>query len=448
MPFCYEKRLMKIRGAFLVLFCLLSVAQAMAEPPLRLTLEDCLQLASENHAKLEAKDYGIEGAKWRLNESRARFWPIIDYKHRMAPVPTDASEAAESFLQGELTFFNSIRVGLGMPLYAFGQLTTVQKLARQGVKAAEVERDKDEGQIHFEVKQLFFGILLARELKAVAYDALSKINGKLKDEAFTQKHSPFEIAKLKIFKIDLEKRLAEGLEKEKVAKEAMAIQLGLPEGRPFEIARTGLGLYLRGLKPLEYYLEVAQVDRPDSQLVAIGMEAKRLEVVLEKRKNLPRLGMGGFIDIGRTTGTVRNLNSTDDFNNPFNFTRAGVGVELEGRFDFHGSHARIQRLQSEYRKATVEGDLARRGIGLEVKETYFVAQRTRGDLYRAEEKRKLANQMLFLSKTNLDVGVGEEGEYADALQLVLLTRGEYYKALFDYNAALAKLEWKTGRRGL
>ena len=54
--------------------------------------------------------------------------------------------------------------------------------------------------------------------------------------------------------------------------------------------------------------------------------------------------------------------------------------------------------------------------------------------------------MMFLSKTNLDIGVGEEQQYTDALQLVLLTRGEYYKTVFDYNIALAKLEEKIGRR--
>lgn len=415
---------------------------------MRLTLEDCLQLASERHAKLEAKGYAIEGAQWKLEEAQARFWPLIDYKYRMAPVPQDASSAAESFFGGDITLFNGVRVGLGLPVYGFGQLTIAQKLAKQGVKASETEKDKDETQIHFEVKQLYFGILLARELKFVAGDAISKINGKLNDEIFTQKHSPYEIAKLKVFKLDLQKRFAEAAEKEILAKEGLAIQLGLDGGASFELARTYLGIYAHTLRPLEYYLSVARAERPDAQLVAIGVEAKRLEMVLEKKKQLPRLGLGAFVDFGRTTGIVRNLGGTDDFTNPFNFSRAGVGLELEGRFDLHGSHSRIQRLNSEYRKASVEGDLAVKGIGLEVEEAWLDAKRMRDNLSWAEEKKKLAHQMLFLSKSNLDVGVGEDQEYTDALQLVLLANGEYYKALFDYNVALAKLDLKIGRKGI
>jgi hypothetical protein len=57
----------------------------------------------------------------------------------------------------------------------------------------------------------------------------------------------------------------------------------------------------------------------------------------------------------------------------------------------------------------------------------------------------MARQMMFLSKTNYEIGIGEEKDYTDALQLVLLTRGQYFHAVFEYNLSLADLEQKVGQ---
>lgn len=445
----FSKRLLLRLWAVAFFLCSLS-AFAQDSPPrvLRLSLPECLRLASENHAKLKARDYAVTAAKWRQEEAELRFWPMVDLKHRMAPVPKDASNAADSFFSGDVTYFNSVRVGIGIPLYAFGQILNAQRLGRQGVLAAGVEKEKDEKQIHYEIKQLYYGILMARELQGLTSDAIRKINNQLREEEKTQKHSPYEIAKLKVFKVDLEKRAAEAAEKEKLAKEGLKIQVGLEENQNFELAGTALGTLEPIAASLNEYSETAAVERPDSRLVDIGVEAKRLEYKLEKSRLLPRLGLGGFFEVGRTTGTIRNLGRTDDFSNPFNYTRAGVGLELEGRFDFHGSHARVKRLDSEYYKAAAERSLAKRGIDLEVQEAYLDAVRARENVARADEKVKLSRQMMFLSKSNLDIGVGEEQEYTDALQLVLLTRGEYIKSLFDYQQAKAKLDWKGGMKRL
>ena len=56
----------------------------------------------------------------------------------------------------------------------------------------------------------------------------------------------------------------------------------------------------------------------------------------------------------------------------------------------------------------------------------------------------MARQMTFLSKMNLDMGIGSNDKYADALKLSLLTRGQYFKAVFDFNIALGEVERRIG----
>lgn len=415
---------------------------------LELGLADCLKLSSANHGKIEGMKHSIEAAKWRHNEAEARFWPVLEYKNRMAPVPTDADNPVSTFFNGDVTFFNSLHVGVAVPLYASGQLTLAQKLARHGVEAEEAKKDNEESKLHHEVRQLYYGILFGREIEFLLEDAVRKISKRLEEEEETQELSPYKLAKLKIFKVDLEKRIQEAKTGGAIAEEALRVQLGLGPDRMFRVRREDLHAAVSTLPALETFSEPAKSARGDSRLLNIGVAAKKLEGRLERRKLMPQIGAGAFMDFGRTTGEIRNVGATDDFNNPFNFTRAGLGLEIRGNIDFHGGRSRIKRLDSEYYKALVESSLAREGIQLEVEQSWIEAKEALANVARSEQKRKLARQMLFFSKSNREIGVGEESEYADALQLVLLSRGEYYKALFDFNVAYSKLQWKAGHIGL
>ncbi len=420
-----------------------------AEPAvnkLRMSLRDCIKMALANNAKLAAKDYSIEGAQWKYNETKIHGVPTFEYSNRSAPVPRDARRAAASFFEGDVTFFNATRLAVGFPITGFGQLAVVEDLAIKGIEAARMEKAKDTVKLQADIKQLYYGILLSHDLADLGNDAIHKIENQLKKEEETKEHSPYEILKLKVFKLELEKKVEEAVTKGTMAKQALKLQMGMGETESMEINESNLEPAHHDFKSLETYLQEALVVRPDSSLIDIGIEAKRLEYDLERKKMLPRMGLGGFFEIARTAQPIRNVSTIDAFVNPFNYTRAGVGIEIKGQIDFKQSISRIRRLESEYQKASLERSFAKQGIELEVTEAFHEVRRLKNSVAMAEEKQKMARQMMFLSKSNLEVGVGQEQEYTDALQLVLLSRGEYLKSVFDYNVALAKFEEKIGRQ--
>lgn len=413
---------------------------------LQLSLHDCLLMAKQYNDLLKAKGVAIEGAKWRQSEAQAAFQPVLEYKDRMAPVPTDADNPIKSLGKGELTFFNSIHLGLGIPVFTFGKLSTAQALAGKGIEESQGRLVMEEGKLAFEVKQLYYGILLGDEIERLLKDALEKIDAQLAKEEETKEHSPYDIAKLKVFRIEAEKKHREALQKQELAYAALRVQLGLPEGAVVALKDQELEPLATTATPLSQYQKKATAERPDFQLLEVGVAAKKLEHRLEKEKWLPDIGVGGFVDLGKTSSDVRGLVATDDFTDPFNFARAGVGLEISGKFDWHGSRARINRLASEVKKAELESGMAKKGLELEIETAYQEMEGLKGDLDLAEQRKKLAQQMVFLSKSNQEVGVGEEKEYTDALQLLLLSRADYFKSVFDYNVAVAKLEWKTGTK--
>ncbi|MBI4238442.1 MAG: TolC family protein [Deltaproteobacteria bacterium] len=467
---------------------------------LRLTLGECIRRTEQHNKKVRAGDYAIGAAKAQQEEADARFWPIFEYEYRTAPVPNDASDALSAFVKGNITWFHSARVGMAIPLTGFGKLTLLQQLARQGAHAAVQEQEKERVGAVAKTRQLYYGVQLGEEISGLLRDAIGRITDELTaaereaEQAFSTppapadgvnhppdgvsertgtpdpgdaldaaaapvpartapRLSPIDKLRLQYFRAELEKRLAEALQRRDLAIEGLRIQIGLESGERIGLAHRQLRVARGQLGSLESYVAEALAHRPDAQLVEIGVEAKRLSYALERRKPLPEVGVGGFFEAGRTIADVSGLTSTDNFTNPFHYTRAGFGLQLKGRFDPHGDFARMRKKQHEYYKASLERMLARDGIGLEVREAYGEARRWREQITRGKEVVEVAQRWVFLTKSNMDLGVGEKNEYTDALQAMLQAKGQYFESVFQYNSALAKLDEKigavpyTGQRG-
>lgn len=417
-------------------------ADNLGAKPLLLSLEDCIRIALVNNNKIQATEYGIDSAKAQLMEASAQFYPVFEYEWLSAPIPNDASDALGSFFRGELAWWNKIRVALGVPVYTFGKLSTAKDLARGGIVAAREMRKKEKISTVTSVRQLYYGILLAEELGRLITSAHDKLTGAINKSDGGR--SPVDKLKAKVFLLDLENRLAETRDKELLALEGLRVQLGLSPDVAVMVYSDKLRPATVDLRPYENYIETALKNRPDVKLIEVGVQSRERQYKLEQRKFLPDVGVGAYMDIGATTGKVTGITTTDDYSDPFNFKRAGIGMQVKGKFDIHGQIARVRKAKSDYYKASLEHYMAKDGISLELKKAYLEANTALDDVTRADKAQSFARQLTFLTQSNSGIGVGEEQEYLDSLQMLLLTRGKYFEAVFNYNVALAVLDEKAG----
>ncbi len=419
---------------------------------LRLSLEDCLRYALRNNRKIQSGDYALSAAEAQEREAHALVDPVFEYEYRTAPVPNDATRAVQTFFQGEWAWAQQIKLGMAVPIYSFGKLSTAAELAGKGIAAARERRVVDEVQVTSRVRQMYYGIQMAEEMAALLTDAVDRLSSEIKksegqdldpDLKASEKYSPIDKLRMKVYRAELEKRLTEVRVKEELAINALKMQMGLPMTAN---VRPNSGVSPLGIKLEDYdqYVKKMTHTRPEVKLADIGVEAKRLEFSMTKKQMLPDLGFGAFFEIGRTVGTVKNVQTTNDYIDPFNYARAGIGIRLQGKLDIHSSLAKMDRSESELYKASLERDMAKEGMALEVKEAYLRVKQAMEQVNRSEETKKLARQMIFLSKSNLDLGVGEKSEYVDALQVMLLSRTQYLEAVFNYNAAVVQLDEKIG----
>ncbi len=409
----------------------------------RMNLDQCLQAAMSQNPEVGIADYSIEAAREKKNEVNKLLYPIVDYEYQVGPVPKDVGDAVQSFFSGDISVLNKFKLGIGVPVHTFGKVKVGQALAESGIQAELQKKEQKKGDVALKVKQLYYGILLAQEVNKLLSSARDSLQKQIDKREGDDATDPAQVLKLKLFRGELDKRLEEGDKKEMLAREAMRIQLGLDPDIRFDPAGSLSPARARFLS-YEQYRREAFSQRPEVKLLDIGVQAKENQVKLEKRLMAPNLAVGAFFEIGRAPG-VRGVTTTDDFSDPFNFTRAGIGLQLKGQLDYHASTSKIRQAKSELYKIQAQRELAQDGMSLEIKEAFLDVRNARLDMQRSEEMGKISRQLLFLTQSNYDIGLAEPKDLVDSLTSFLQTRGQYFESVFNYNNALAKLDQKIGR---
>ncbi len=429
--------------SLLIWLFLLSAPSYGEEKAHALSLDECVRWALKFNPEIRAADFSIAEAMEKKVDAQRLGHPVVEYEYNLAPVPQDVSNAVSSLFSGDVTVFNRVKVGLGIPVYTFGKVKTGKALAQRGIEAEQEQKIKKQAEVVFKVKQLYYGIQLSHEVGELVQSAQKQVQDQVKKKAAQETHDPAELLKLKLFGMELAKRADEVKQRGILALEGLRVLLGLESGVGFNIASHQLSPINRRLGSFASYQLLTEQDRSDLKLLQIGYEAKAQELKLEKRLMTPNVGVGGFFEVG-SAPFIKGVTTTDDFSDPFNFTRAGFGIRLNGTFDYHHSFSRLRSLESQLYKTGLMKTHAEHGINLELKEAYLQLQSAKEAVNRADEAGKLSRQLLFLTQSNLDIGLGEAKDLIDATTAFLQTRGAYFEATFNYNAAWAKLDEKTG----
>lgn len=420
-----------------------ALSRADKVPYYRLNLNQCFELAMRNNQELIAANYDVAEVVAKKIEATKRYVPVTKYKYRMGPVPRDLDNNLQSLANGDISLFNSIRIETGAPVTTFGRLKIAQTLADLGVELKNLERQKKADEILLNVYKLYDGILLARELKSLLQQGLDAVNNKITEMEAEETTDQLEILKLKVVLYEAERRFQEADSKEAIAVATLKVLMGLEDDVDFDIVDHSLTQEPFRMRPFEEILAISKANRAEYKLLEKGVVARGLQVDLEKKEYLPNLGWGGFFEYGVAPG-IRGDEDENSFTDPFNYTRGGLGLELSGTLDFRGTKSKVEQAKAVYYKTLAQKRAATSGLELDLKKAYLELDQHQFLLSRAESDKKAARQIVFLTKSNLDLGLGERKDYLDALQSYLVFQGRAFEAIFNYNSAVATLRAKMG----
>ena len=416
-----------------------------------LTLQQCIEKAIEISPEIGEVRYEEEIYKSKKLQADSSAYPQIELIAVTGPSPRARGDQVSS--PDDITrptingIFGSADVLLIQPIYSFGKLRNLQQAASSGIKAAQAATDKKTSDIILRIKELYYSLLLARDMKNLVLEIRDELTDSIeKLEKQLEQGSPWaeevQLYKLKAFLGEVEKKLNETEKGISLAHEALRSHLDLPQGTDFDIQDSSLTPEDKSPMNLNNYIYTALESRPEFIQLQEGLQAKNALVEAEKSNYYPTFFLGLSATIAGATNRTRITNPF--IYDVFSRTYGAAFLGLKWSIDFGITKGKVQEAEAEYNKLLEKKRFADNAISLEVKKVFFELIEATKSIPETETGYKNAKKWLVSAVANFDLGLGEAKEIADAAVVYAQLKADYLRSLYNQRIAFANLSYATG----
>jgi outer membrane protein len=427
-----------------------------------LGLDQLIQMAQESSPELQEAEQSVVAAKSDLAQAKAGQWVQMEVVAMLGPTenakqpvvavnPTPKGGVLKGVIQdrdeGSMGIFGALELAIVQPLFTFGKISHRQDAAAFGVEAQQSAKDKRRGEVILNVKQLYFGLIVAQQGKKAAADTDSFIEDarkriqRLLDLKSTNVQET-DLHRLGAFEADVQQFKAKADSGAQVAYLALKKTIGLPADQDFQLDARELPKDTRALGSQEEYVLRAMTQRPELDQLKKGIAARQSMVEAAKADLYPSLFLAGIGSFSGAPGREHLSNSY--IRDEFNHVEMGVVLGTEWHFDLGVSRAKVSKARAEHQKLIHTKEYAERNIPLEVIKYYQDALEAEASFKAYEKGVVAARKWIVASFTNFDMGVGTAKDMFDAIDRYGKNQGEYLLSLFNYHVALANLSNAVG----
>lgn len=437
--------------SLIFIFVVFISSVCFAEDKIVLDLKGCIERVVRFHPELGEFKQDIEIYKAKLTEAQAAIFPQIELMALGGPSPKAEKEAISPEIRTDVKsttingIFGMLTMQVLQPIYTFGKLSGYKTAAEGGIKVSEAELEKKRSEIILKTKELYWSLSLIRELRNLANEIKDELEKAIKrTEEDLKKDIPpadeLTLYKLKTYFGEVKRNLNEIDKNEAIIIEALKFMAGL-SGKRLEIVTEPLKYEELHMKPDELIAK-AFILRPEMVQIREGLKARQSLIDVEKSNLYPQIF---FLVKGSLAGAT----NRDRIHNPYiydplndSMLAAVLGMKLN--IDFGITKGKIREAEIEYQKIVEKKKLAESGIPVQIMKAYIELQEASKSAKDMEEAYQNAKKWLVTADANIDMGIGETKDLADAVLAYATTRINHLKALYNQKMAFANLVQASG----
>lgn len=443
-----------ITGCFFLLTSAAFSAPDASKVRLALSLEDCVRIALKAAPELGEAQADIDLTVSRLDEAKSYRYPQIEIMSLFGPAPQarrqDISPVIatdKAFKFNEMTWFSSADAAIIQPLYTFGKISENMKAATHGIEVDRSRKEQRANEVALKVKEYYFGLMLARELKEVVLEVqetLTKAQVKARKmlDAGDAGIEEIDLFKLETFTGEVAKYFEEAIKGESLALAALKTRLGLPMTAQLEISSERLTADDALIPEFETYLGNARSRRPEFRQIAEGLKARSALVEAARANYYPDIFLGGLFSWAYADDRDRIRNPY--INDQFRHLNGGVALGARWKLDFGITGARVASEQAQYNRLVSTKEFADANIPLQLRKYYLDLKEAENSTVATKSAYSNAKKWAVTAMANFDFGVGPAKEILEALQAYARMRAAYFQSIYNYRLAKANLEFAAG----
>jgi outer membrane protein TolC len=400
--------------------CSIQAGPTQAPPAAEtLTLGQCIDIALEHNPLILSSLSQYRASLARINQAKAWSQPSLDYDSDLQPGLFDFKGSGESYF------------GVSQTVEFPGKIGLRGKIA--GMESEEILADIDllKLDLTFQVKEAFFGILIAQEKLKYAEQDLELTQDFLNKAEV--KHAAGDIALVEVLRARVE-----------ASKAANAVRVA---GNEVRLAKAQLNFLLARQKyePLKVRGDIRRpfvsldFEQLKERALAFRPELKRIRFSLERESLRKKQGALSYLpdfDLGLSRHRIEGEMTTWDFTLSF-------PIPL---FFWQPKRGEIAEAEALMKSLQKEEEYLRNAISLEVEEATMNALTAGQQIALFEEQiltqaEEVYNMFLFSFQEGEIGGI----ELIEARRTLIEARKSYADALFNYDITLAALEKSVGQ---
>jgi outer membrane protein TolC len=411
-----------------------------------LTLAEAIRVALANNPEVAATAHEVDAAAAQRDFAAGQRLPnlhaVSGYSHFL-----DSQRLLAARENGEPGAFSrdifASDLVVTMPLFTGGRITSEIKAAELLQKASEHRLARTREELVFNVSSVFYGILAQREvIQSLDFSkkALQEHLKRVGELIAAHKAAKVDQLRTEVRVADLEQQLVGQRNVLAIQQRVLTNLLGLMKPGQAVDASGKLELAEATVPAADQAIQQALSDRPDYLAARSALEAQAKAVDVARAGHSPTVAVQGAYG-GRwaagTTDRPSGTDSTDDVG------RVGVLVDIPifegGRIEarVRQEKARLLAARERLRRLELQVQL---DVETAVLNTGSALERVKATEAAVEQ----AKESLRIEREKYDLGKGAIVDVLDAQSALLDSQTNYYRALADYNVALAQLKLATG----
>jgi outer membrane protein TolC len=416
------------------------MATFSAQEKKMLTLDEAVQLGIQNSKSLKIDAAKIEEATADLLEAKNRQLPDLKVSASYMYLPFAPNiniklpgVSAEGGPKVNQVAFGS--ANLSLPLYSGGRIKYGIESAKYLVEASKLTTENDKVAIAYNVAQAYNNLFKASQSIKVLEENLTASTKR--DETFLKLENNGVIARNDRLKANLqtsniELQLLEAKNNYKIANINMDLLLGLPETTEIEVDSDYIN-EMQVVKTVDYYLNMAQLNRKDLQALQQQRKAASLGTKAAKAENLPSIALtGGYVAA-----------DVPKFFTMYNAVNVGLGIQYN-LSNLWKKNSSLKQSQAREKQLSATDEMLNDNIKLEVNREYQNADYYKQRIEVFEKSSVQANENYRITKNKYDNGLATMTDLLEANAAQITASVGVINAKADAALAYRKLLQTTG----
>ncbi len=399
-----------------------------------LSRAECIEFALRNHRSIRIADRRILIARDQVDEKFGLLFPRLSAEGRYESRNNDrgSSFGGNTFVTGDQGV-GTAKVSLLVPIYDFGGALNEREAARLEVDVAGLSAARTRQDLILAVSQAYYRVLEALRIQGVVEESLKVVTRQIeiaRDFRTQGIVAASDVLTAEVQEAERRQELIRAGTNVELARATLNRQMGRPVDAPLELQDVLEAPPWTG--SFEAALRVAIERRPDLAALKQQVEIARAEFRATRAGFFPKVY--AFADFNH---------STDDFLLNQDWVVGGIAVQLP-LFDGGSTVARLRQREKEIAEAVDLHDERADDVVLDLKRIYLLVRE-------AVERVPVARKAIDLAEENLRV---VRDQYAQGLltsadvlteeDRLSRSRTNYYRALYEYHGAFARLSHATG----